>query len=288
MEYITERLWLDTEIPFALYRGTGFSRQDVENGKNYMHNHHSLEINFCISGEGEYTIIDETYPILRNDIFIINNLEYHMAKNLSGDMQLLVLVFDPELILSGSNDYQYIRAFYEWKNGFKHRLSGEIFATEDIKGVLGSIQREWDTKAVGWRLVVKSLLLMLLALLYRQFESIEGYSEEIRQFQNGYVKIAPAIRYMEEHYKENIPLALLAREVHMSVNYFSSYFSQTMDCTVSEYLIRLRLKNASVLLATTDNSILSIALESGFDNISYFNRVFRKAFGMTPREYRKK
>ena len=288
MEYITERLWLDTEIPFALYRGTGFSRQDVENGKNYMHNHHSLEINFCISGEGEYTIIDETYPILKNDIFIINNLEYHMAKNLSGDMQLLVLVFDPELILSGSNDYQYIRAFYEWKNGFKHRLSGEIFATEDIKGVLDSIQREWDTKAVGWRLVVKSLLLTLLALLYRQFESIEGYSEEIRQFQNGYVKIAPAIRYMEEHYKENIPLALLAGEVHMSVNYFSSYFSQTMDCTVSEYLIRLRLKNASVLLATTDNSILSIALESGFDNISYFNRVFRKAFGMTPREYRKK
>ena len=74
MEYITERLWLDTEIPFALYRGTGFSCQDVENGKVYMHNHHSLEINFCLSGEGEYTIINETYPILKNDIFIINNL----------------------------------------------------------------------------------------------------------------------------------------------------------------------------------------------------------------------
>ena len=105
---------------------------------------------------------------------------------------------------------------------------------------------------------------------------------------NGFTKMAPAIRYMEEHYKENIPLAVLAGEAHMSVNYFSSYFSQTMDCTVSEYLIRLRLKNACALLSTTDKSILSIAMESGFDNISYFNRVFRKAFGVTPKQYRKK
>lgn len=287
MEYITEVLTLDKDFPFAIYKGKGFSHQDEKNNRVYMHNHHSLEINFCVSGEGQYTIIDDTYPILQDDIFIINNLEYHMARNLSGDLQLMVIVFDPELILAGSNDYQYVRAFYEWKTGFKHRLPGGIFATEEIKGILHSIQEEWDNQAAGWRLVVKSLLLMLLALLYRQFESMEGYSEKIRHFQNGYIKLAPAIRYMEEHYKEEIPLATLAKEVHMSVNYFSSYFSQTMNYTVSEYLIRMRLKNACLLLTTTNNSIMSIALESGFDNISYFNRVFRKAFGVTPGAYRK-
>lgn len=287
MKYITEALWLDTEIPFAVYRGKGFSRKDVEEDRAYMHNHHSLEINFCTSGEGQYTIIDETYPIQKDDIFIINNLEYHMARNVSGDLGLMVIVFDPELILAGSNDYQYVRAFYEWKTGFKHRLPGEDFATEEIRGILKSIQKEWDTKAAGWRLVVKSLLLMLLALLYRQFENIAGYSEQIRQFQNGYIKLAPAIRYMEEHYNENIPLAALAQEAHMSVNYFSTYFSQTMNCTVSEYLIRMRLKHACLQLATTDNSILSVAMESGFGNISYFNRVFRKEYGITPRQYRK-
>lgn len=287
MDYITEVLVLDKDFPFAIWKGTGFSHRDEKENKVYMHNHHSLEINFCVNGEGQYTIIDDKYPILKDDIFIINNLEYHMARNLSGDLQLMVIVFDPELILEGSNAYQYVRAFYEWKTGFKHRLRGDVFATEEIKGVLNSIQREWDTRAVGWQLVVKSLLLMLLALIYRQFESTDGYSEKIQQFQNNYIKLSPAIQYMEEHFKENIPLAVLAQEAHMSVNYFSSLFSQTMNSTVSEYLIRMRLKNACTLLATTGNSILSIALESGFDNISYFNRVFRKAFGVTPGEYRK-
>ena len=252
-----------------------------------MHNHHSLEINFCSNGEGEYIISDTRYPIQKDDIFIINNLEYHMARNLSGDTRLMVIVFDPELILAGSNDYQYVRAFYEWKTGFKHRLPGKLFATDEIKGILHSIQEEWNRQAVGWRLVVKSLLLMLLALIYRQFEKSSGYSEEIRHFQSAYAKLSPAIQYMEEHFKENIPLAVLAQESHMSVNYFSSYFSNTMNITVSEYLIRMRLTHACTQLLTTGNSILSIALESGFENISYFNRVFRKAYGVSPSQYRK-
>lgn len=288
MDYITEALRLDKEIPFAVYNGTGFSNQDERDNKVYMHNHHSLEINFCVSGEGQYTITDENYPIKKDDIFIINNLEYHMAKNLSGDLKLMVIVFDPELILSESNDYQYVRAFYEWKTGFKHRLPGAVFATEEIKGILSSIQMEWDTQAVGWRLMIKSLLLMLLALIYRQFEATDGYLEKIQSFQSAYIKLAPAIQYMEAHYRENVPLAVLAKKTHMSTNYFSSFFSQTMNCTVSEHLIRLRLKNACMLLVTTKNSILTIALESGFDNISYFNRVFKKNFGVSPGVYRKR
>lgn len=210
-----------------------------------------------------------------------------MALNRSGDMHLMVIVFDPELILTESEDYQYIRAFFEWKTGFKHRLPGELFATEEMKDILKSIKNEWDTKAVGWRLVMKSLLLMLLALIYRRFEETEGGSEKIQHFQNNYIKLSPAIKYIEEHFREIIPLSVLAQEVHMSETYFSSLFSQTMNCTVSEYLMRKRLKNACVLLNTSGQSITSIAMESGFRNISYFNRVFFKTFGISPGEYRK-
>lgn len=286
MNYITEVLLLDKDFPFAIYNGIGFSAEAEKENKCYMHNHRSLEINFCLSGDGEYIITDDRYPIHKDDLFIINNLEYHMARNLSNDMHLMVIVFDPELILAGSSDYQYVRAFYEWKTGFKHRLPGEFFATEEIKSILQSIQTEWDKQAVGWRLVVKSLLMMLLALIYRKFETSEGYSEQIRRFQSSYEKLAPAIQYMEEHFTENIPLAILAQEVHMSTNYFSSYFSQTMNTTVSEYLIHMRLTHACSLLMTSSKSILSIALESGFDNISYFNRVFRKIYGVSPGKYR--
>lgn len=287
MEYMTDLLALEKDFPFAIHHGSGYSAATGDHQKFCMHNHHCLEINFCFSGEGQYVITNDRYPICKDDIFIINNLEYHMAINYSGDLRLMVIVFDPELILAGSSDYQYIRAFFEWKTGFKHRLPGEIFATEEMKKILNAIQTEWDTRAVGWKPVVKSLLLMLLALIYRQFEKTEGCSEKIQRFQSNYIKLSPAIQYIEEHYKEKIFLSVLAQEVHMSATYFSSLFSQTMNCTVTEYLIRIRLKNACTLLSTTGQSILSVAMESGFRNISYFNRTFCKAFGISPGEYRK-
>ena len=183
MRYLTEKLLLDKDFPFEIYYGGG--KNDNED-TFYLHNHHCLEINFCLEGEGKYIISDTEYPILKNDIFIINNLEYHMAKKVSDNLQLMVIVFDPELILSGSNDYQYIRAFYEWKIGFKHRLPSDIFATKEITEILSKIQDEWKLQKVGCKLVVKSLLLMLLALLYRKFENIEGISKKIRDFYKGY------------------------------------------------------------------------------------------------------
>ena len=143
MEYITEILTLDKDFPFAIYPGKGFTAEDEKNQKTYMHNHHSLEINFCLSGEGQYVITDDEYPIRKDDIFIINNLEYHMTKNCSKDMQLMVIVFDPELILAGSSDYQYIRAFFEWKTGFKHRLavSSEVFIVDAAGNAVPAVCR---------------------------------------------------------------------------------------------------------------------------------------------------
>ena len=59
-----------------------------------------------------------------------------------------------------------------------------------------------------------------------------------------------------------------------------------MNMTCIEYLNQYRLEMASRQLTETELPVTSIALESGFNNISYFNRVFKKKFGVTPKEYR--
>ena len=66
------------------------------------------------------------------------------------------------------------------------------------------------------------------------------------------------------------------------------YFKNTMGTSFSEYLNEYRLTMASRLLVSSDSSILDIAAEVGYENLSYFNRTFKKRFEMTPREYRKK
>lgn len=286
MEYITEEFKLDKKFPFTAFKGKGFSAEAVRSGRVYMHNHYCLEINLALSSGGTYYIGENSYPINKGDIFIINNYEYHYAANDSDEMELLVIIFDPELVWQNEEmDYLYIKAFYEWKDSFRHRLSGDAVSPA-IYDIIFEIDREWSEKATGCRLVIKSLLLKLLALLYRRFEEASQYSEKIMRFQNEYIRIIDAINYIDRNFKETITLKQLADLVNMNQNYFSSYFKNVMKCPVSAYIIRRRLKQACLLLATTEDSIIEIAAASGFDNVPYFNRTFKKHMGMTPGEYR--
>lgn len=286
MEYRTDVLNLDPQYPVAVMWGSGFSREECESGTSYLHRHHCLEINYCLCGHGRYWIGNQEYPIEPGDLFIINDLEYHRAENTDDGLRLLVIVFDADLVLSGGADYALIRAFYEWKIGFKHRIAAASPVAADIFPILLEMDREWKQQEIGCRLVLKALLLKFLALLYRSFERTKSYSEKIRRFQSGYIRIAPAIAMIDTQFREPLTLEQLAASVHMNRNYFSTVFSQLMGCPVSEYILRRRLRNAVQLLMSTDNSVISVALESGFRNISYFNRTFRAHFGIPPGRYR--
>lgn len=286
MNYRTDVLRIEPKFPFAIYKGSGYTMQQYENGQSWMHRHHSLEINYVLRGSGRYEIGDQSYPAETGDLFIINDLEYHQAINESGHLLLMVLVFDSELVLSGGEDYGLIRAFYEWKNDFKHRIPASSAIVTDIVPLLLELEKEWTQKQVGHRMVIRALLLKLLAMLYRSFEQTDGYAQNIRRFQNGFVRLAPAIALMESSFREPLTLEEISQTVHMNRNYFSTLFTQLMGGTVSDYLMRRRLRNAAFLLVSTDLSVISVAMDSGFRNVSYFNRTFHKHYGLPPGRYR--
>ena len=287
MQYLTSVIPLNPAFPFKIFRGSGFTTELQETEDSYMHRHQCLELNLCVCGSGRYTIGEKEYPIEVGDLFIINDLEYHRAVNLSGDMQLLVIVFHADMILHDSADYNFIRFFYEWKRDFQHRLPRDNAIGTASAALMRELEQEYKEKAVGWQLILKATLLKLLGLLYRAFEQSESYAEHIRDFQTAYNDLAPALFYIDEHLTEPIRLAELAKVVSLNPNYFSSQFSSLMGLTVSEYILRQRLRRAAGLLAATEKSVLSVALECGFNNISYFNRVFRRHFSLTPTEFRK-
>ncbi len=92
--------------------------------------------------------------------------------------------------------------------------------------------------------------------------------------------------YLHESYTEAISQPEAARVLNMTPSGFSRFFRKTTGKTFVEYLGELRVSHACNLLVDTDLSILQIALRSGFNNLSNFNRRFLKLKGMTPREYR--
>ena len=87
---------------------------------------------------------------------------------------------------------------------------------------------------------------------------------------------------------EKISIADMAKEAGLSQSHFMKFFKNTMGTSFVYYLNEYRLTMASRLLISSDSSILAIASEVGFENLSYFNRIFKKRFGQTPREYRRR
>lgn len=92
--------------------------------------------------------------------------------------------------------------------------------------------------------------------------------------------------YLDCYFFHDITLAGLAKLYHYNEKYLGALFKQQLGISFHDYLNQRRLKHARILLKSTRNSILEIAARSGFNNVTYFNRIFKSKFGITPSQFR--
>lgn len=95
-----------------------------------------------------------------------------------------------------------------------------------------------------------------------------------------------AVQYIAKHYAQPLTLEEVAKAVHLNPSYFSTLFKQSLGLSFREYLNMVRVEESKRLLTGTDYSIIDIAIATGFENQSYFSKVFKKYTGMTPRQFR--
>ena len=93
--------------------------------------------------------------------------------------------------------------------------------------------------------------------------------------------------YLNDHYREDITLDDLAEKFYISRSYLTRIVKETTGITVVQYLTVVRIRQAARLLRETDSPITEIADLCGFGNVTYFEKVFNRIRGMTPRQYRK-
>lgn len=100
-------------------------------------------------------------------------------------------------------------------------------------------------------------------------------------------QIKAVLEYIERNYEYEVTLDDLANVAGMNPRYFCRIFKQITSLSPMEYVIYFRIEHACKLLATTTLPIIEVSLECGFNDCSYFIRVFKKRKGMTPSQYRK-
>lgn len=100
-------------------------------------------------------------------------------------------------------------------------------------------------------------------------------------------QILRAARFINEHFRQQISSAEIAAAAGFSPNYLSRKFREAVGVGVHDYLVSTRLRNAAFELLSTSMSVTQIALHCGFSDSNYFKDVFKKKYGVTPRDYRK-
>ncbi len=103
-----------------------------------------------------------------------------------------------------------------------------------------------------------------------------------------YQEMKEVVDYVLENHAERIDVADLAAVAHLSVSQFDRKFKRVFQITPQQFILRVRIHDASQSLASTDLSVSKIALAAGFYDQSYFTKQFRLQMGMTPSVYRKK
>ena len=96
------------------------------------------------------------------------------------------------------------------------------------------------------------------------------------------------ISYIQENFTDEISLKEFGVQFHLSEKYVSRYFKEHFHITLSQYVNHLRLEHARQLLQETQLPVTEVALQSGYPNVSYFIRSFKKMYGVSPLKYRKK
>lgn len=251
-----------------------------------VHWHEEFEITFVRKGSCTYQIDLTPYPISEGDFLLLPPEMLHgTGEYPDAGFTTDSFVFRLDMLMSQLPDSCTAQFLAPLSDG-RIRFPVHLPASSEAAGLLTEpfcrICKILLEKPPGYELEVKSGLLHLLFLLYSHvpFEQQPSEHSQITD------KLKTVLQFIQEHYQQTITVREMADLCHFSEYHFMRFFKRHMNMTCIEYLNQYRLETAAQQLLRTELPITSIALETGFNNISYFNRSFRKKFGITPKQYR--
>lgn len=230
--------------------------------------HNDIEIDRVLKGKLKIRLNDEQFELLPGDSVVIPGGVVHSAEGEGCVYECIV--FPPTVLY----------ATPRMRTTAKSKLKKPVFLKRDesIDELFENFLH--DDEGDEFR-IVGSLYGVMQKALCAQKSAPELASEY------GVERIKPAISYIEENYMCDIPLSKLAEVCSMSPNYFCRFFRDATGHTPGRYITASRLEAACANLLR-GMSVTESALACGFNDVSYFIRVFKKEMALSPKKYAEK
>lgn len=280
------------EIPIALHKLVYNVGTDIV---FYLHWHREFEILVLTDGYVEIQVEEQKYELHKGEAIFINSNMYHSARSLDGKgCSFYAVVFSYEFLQHDLHTHfgrHYIRPVLRNTMLFSpvigrtnvEGFNKSMIWEKEILDCLADINQMDPDRLLDSELRLKADMYRIWQLYYEHATLSDEYEDESLIYQE---RIKPVLEFIEKNYTYEVTIGQLAGLIPMSEGQFCRIFKQTMNRTPMQYIMRYRIMQSCRLLIETNKKIADIANETGFNNISYYNKVFLNIVGCTPKQYR--
>ncbi|KOY12614.1 AraC family transcriptional regulator [Paenibacillus xylanivorans] len=257
-----------------------FINRSIESYEVIEHYHDFLELTYVCEGIGTHHINNEVIRVTKGDFFLIPVGASHVFRpgSISKEKQLVVY----NCIMPLEFALQMLQAVPGGKELWHLLAPSEIWHLRDLNGEVHSLferlYREFSIKRIGRDVALHASVLQLLTYIARLKTEDETIS-----IQNGMDYI---LAILHSEYDKTITLQELASELGVGERQFQRLFLKYTGMTFLNYLQQIRIDAACRLLRTTNYKVSYVASSVGYNNIAFFNQLFKKKVGLAPREYK--
>jgi Transcriptional regulator containing an amidase domain and an AraC-type DNA-binding HTH domain len=254
-----------------------------------LHFHNEYEMYYLFDGTRRYIIEEQTYDLSKGSLILINKQQVHRTlSHLDPCHDRLLIEFNEEPMFSLLKQLFHISLidFFEKNQGVFHFTQND---QSYIERLFQDIEEELSSKQTGYE---KLIMLRIAELIFhinrsndsRKVKSISPSATLPKKFQ----LVQEVREYIATPEGKFTSLEELALKFFVDKSYLSRIYKESIGLTVHESINIKRIKYAQELIANTEHSLQKIALKSGFQSLTYFERVFRKHTDTSPLKYRKR
>ena len=265
-----------------------FSTYHIENaGRSFqipVHWHDEFEIIYVRSGFLTVSISGESYIGKTGEAFVVSPGNLHLMGSQTGTVDYYTFLF-PLKYISFRTDDMLDEKLLEPLNSGHLMICPRVKDTakelcEQLIDIYMAENDETESKITA-QIKTKIILLQFILEMWKKGFVIENDTSGRNTVEKEMVS------YIQQNFTGKISLREFGEQFHLSEKYISRYFKEHFHITLSQYVTYLRLEHAKQLLQDTDIPVTDVAMQSGYQNVSYFIRSFQKAYAVSPLKYRK-
>lgn len=251
-----------------------------------LHRHSFFELVYIVSGSAVHQLGDETAPLSPGDYFIIDPGSAHCYKD-TCDFELINCLFLPEYIDRALADCPSLSALLSDK--ILHfgvpvdiRAADRIFHDSDgsVKRLLFAMEQEYAARQTGYMELLRCNLTQALVCAVRA-------SEIVGQARTVHRATEQISAYLHDNYALPLSLHALSRIAGYTPQYLSALFHKDTGMSIQEFLQRLRIERACLLLSQRGAKPTAVATAVGYSDPKHFSKLFRRYKGMSPKTFQK-